>query len=1508
MSKKFTSVVVTMLAMLVLFAVPASAQKRPDPKTMKQAVMDRSKFDRKVSKMIHPYATKMNPSRKELPSGKFVKQQAIQKNAIKAAALNPLYGQLVYDASWTTETAAFGIYSIMPQAPANITPVILHDYLGGFNGGAIIDNKFYVHYYIEFWGMMFMYRECYDLETGEQVPLENTEIDITDLATVTSYDANTGLSYGIFYNEEGYPNTIASYDYLNATQTVIGTTDKNYLACAVDGKGSLFGIDSNGDLYKIDLSNGAETLVGNTGAVPAYLQSAAIDPSTGAMYWAFLDGVNSALYQVNTETAATTEIFAFDTMNEITYLQSMAPDAAADAPAAVSDLVASLAADDPNTLVLNFTMPSTTVNGDPLLGALQYSVDLNGNVTTADAQPGEAVTATFNGLETGMYNIVVRAISAVGNGASAKAKIWVGADEVKAPEFASLTIDENLLATVTWAPVTEGIHDGYVNPEAVTYRVVRYPEEVVVADGIAETTFTETVAVDPMRMVWYEVTALYEGKPSQPTATNSVKVGNPLKPTYTYNFDNTQDGLWTVIDSNNDGSSWFFNAGYAACQYDSNNSGDDWLLSPSFELKAGKKYLLLFDTWCMGSYYPERVEAGVGQGEDVFGYDMLIDPTDVTWTSDAAQTLSAVVEVSADGVYNIGIHSISDPDMYYLCVSNFALIDGDTPGAATNVIPVAGEQGALSATINFTAPTVTSGGDALSTITKIEVKRGTQLIGTIENPAVGAELSVTDESLPEAGLYTYTIQAFNESGSGLVVNASVYVGKDIPAAPVVTAVDNMPGVTLTWEPVTIGMNGGYVDPSEIVYEIHEVVNNSIGDVIATTSETTFVDAAANIDEVPVGWHQYVIYANNSVGQSPYGIGALVAGAPVSLPFIDAFNLTPDGSALEKSWFVSATEGTSQWGITTDMSSDDNGVCGYFAAAGAGEVANLMCQRISMDGAAAPVAMFKYFMYPGDDIKLCFGYDKQDGNGIVELAEVADGKNVTEEGWQTAIVDVSSLVGSTPVVFCWIAKANEAEAMVFVDEIRIGDVYEQDMAAVAITAPKAIQVGESGAVNITVLNNGANAVEAGDYTVKLFAGEKEVAEITETPALAAYSGTAVLNTSYTARVVDASPLTLTAEVVFEKDLDLRNNTAQTSVNIRQNKVDAVNDLAAFTTGWPAVKLTWSAPKPAVGPGTGVLVTEDFEDQEVFQDCDNGGIDFDIQTGMIGGWTVYNGDNYYSYGWNGVTFPGQNTPRAFIVFNPSNYFDLTEGNAHALVPYSGDQYMLSHDATPDQNGGLIQTDDWLISPALSGNAQTVSFFATEITDQYGHESFEVLYSTTDTNPESFTKVYDGQASTEWTEIEIDLPEGAKYFAIRNISTDVFGLMIDDVTYEASAAVAAVKGADLEITGYNVYRDGELIATVGADVNEYLDVNETDGLHSYNVTVLYGTVESPLSNTVSVVTAIEELQTAEGMENADITVYGANGAIIARGKGVFNSLRTGVYVIKDNVTGAVKGVSKK
>ena len=132
------------------------------------------------------------------------------------------------------------------------------------------------------------------------------------------------------------------------------------------------------------------------------------------------------------------------------------------------------------------------------------------------------------------------------------------------------------------------------------------------------------------------------------------------------------------------------------------------------------------------------------------------------------------------------------------------------------------------------------------------------------------------------------------------------------------------------------------------------------------------------------------------------------------------------------------------------------------------------------------------------------------------------------------------------------------------------------------------------------------------------------------------------------------------------------------------------------------------------------------------------------------------------------------------------------------------------------------------------------------------------------------------------------------------------MDDITYAAAAAkkLALATG----VPGYNIYRDSQLIATVGADVNSYIDINETDGEQTYYVTVLYGDQESGLSNGATVVTAISELTSDASLQDADITVYATNGAIMASGKGVYNGLAKGVYVIRNNETGLVTGVSKK
>lgn len=49
-----------------------------------------------------------------------------------------------------------------------------------------------------------------------------------------------------------------------------------------------------------------------------------------------------------------------------------------------------------------------------------------------------------------------------------------------------------------------------------------------------------------------------------------------------------------------------------------------------------------------------------------------------------------------------------------------------------------------------------------------------------------------------------------------------------------------------------------------------------------------------------------------------------------------------------------------------------------------------------------------------------------------------------------------------------------------------------------------------------------------------------------------------------------------------------------------------------------------------------------------------------------------------------------------------------------------------------------NDWLISPRLNGDEQTISFFARSFTlENQQPERMRVLYSTTDTDPANFTK---------------------------------------------------------------------------------------------------------------------------------------------------------------------------
>ena len=117
------------------------------------------------------------------------------------------------------------------------------------------------------------------------------------------------------------------------------------------------------------------------------------------------------------------------------------------------------------------------------------------------------------------------------------------------------------------------------------------------------------------------------------------------------------------------------------------------------------------------------------------------------------------------------------------------------------------------------------------------------------------------------------------------------------------------------------------------------------------------------------------------------------------------------------------------------------------------------------------------------------------------------------------------------------------------------------------------------------------------------------------------------------------------------------------------------------------------------------------------------------------------------------------------------DYMQMFADIFAPHSGEQSMMSTGTTIDTG---TPTNNWLITPELSGKEQTVSFWVNAPGDEQnpnsGPETFYLYYSEDDTNPNSFIKINKDsyEAVYDWKQYNIDLPEGAKYFAIVHTST--------------------------------------------------------------------------------------------------------------------------------------------
>lgn len=157
---------------------------------------------------------------------------------------------------------------------------------------------------------------------------------------------------------------------------------------------------------------------------------------------------------------------------------------------------------------------------------------------------------------------------------------------------------------------------------------------------------------------------------------------------------------------------------------------------------------------------------------------------------------------------------------------------------------------------------------------------------------------------------------------------------------------------------------------------------------------------------------------------------------------------------------------------------------------------------------------------------------------------------------------------------------------------------------------------------------------------------------------------------------------------------------------------VTDLKAMNDEG-TVELTWKYPD--------WLPTETLVEQDGFESYEPFVID------SFGDFTCYDLDKRITFGIGaaaGVKYPNSGEKMAFQVFAPA-LTNIDENELHLWAAHNGNNMLIAPQASA--SGNTAPSNDWLVFPRLSGNAQTIKFHARSFSDNYG-EFIQGFYATT------------------------------------------------------------------------------------------------------------------------------------------------------------------------------------
>lgn len=225
----------------------------------------------------------------------------------------------------------------------------------------------------------------------------------------------------------------------------------------------------------------------------------------------------------------------------------------AGAPAAVSDLVATAAADLSLSADISFVTPTQTSTGGTLTALSKVELYRGEDLINTYEAPALGATLTWTdaaaqaGYNT--YRVIAYADDKVGTEASVT--VYVGPDTPKAVTALTVAAAADGF-TLSWTAPTKGaVLNSDLDASALTYTITRVvgDAETVVATGVAETSYTDAFAPAELTKISYKVVANYHGTTSEATASSSLIAGKASLPFDDSFAGKTLNEFWTIETS-----------------------------------------------------------------------------------------------------------------------------------------------------------------------------------------------------------------------------------------------------------------------------------------------------------------------------------------------------------------------------------------------------------------------------------------------------------------------------------------------------------------------------------------------------------------------------------------------------------------------------------------------------------------------------------------------------------------------------------------------------------------------------------------------------------------------------------------------------------------------------------------------------------------------------------------------------------------------------------------------